>query len=112
MAKDKVTVPGLEGEFSLHPDVKRYTLRDNGFMESKNGKFRLERSLGEFVADTNSPLLKITVDKNIETLKISTTNSKGLKKLDMSNNDRYAENREKAQTILEGLVDENILIKE
>ncbi len=112
MANNKISVPGVEGRYSLHPDAKRYTLRDNGFTESKNGKFRLERSLGAFATDTNSPLLKITVDKNIEKLKISTTNSKGLKKLDMSNNDRYAENREKAQTILEGLVDEQVLIKE
>ena len=43
----------LQGDtrtFELSPEIKRYSLRDVGFAESKGGKFTLERSL-----DPNSP---------------------------------------------------------
>ncbi len=31
--------------YQLSPNVKKYSLRDTGFIETKGGKFQLERSL-------------------------------------------------------------------
>ena len=34
--------------YQLSPNVKKYSLRDTGFIETKGGKFQLERSLDRF----------------------------------------------------------------
>lgn len=42
------TTAAVEGStvfYKVHPSAKRYTLKDNGFTETKSGNFQLIRSL-------------------------------------------------------------------
>ena len=41
----KAKLQGDTRTFELSPEIKRYSLRDVGFVESKGGKFTLERYL-------------------------------------------------------------------
>ena len=59
----KVTV------FSVSPTCKGYTLRDNGFTETKSGNFQLIRSLDETIDDHRGLKLKVMVDKDKKQLK-------------------------------------------
>lgn len=107
----EVTVNGLNKTYSISPKCKKYTLRDNGFEEQKNGSFQLVRSLDTFGIKNKSARVKVTVSKEITELKISTTTANGLNTIDlykMSNNDMVIE---KFEFILDGLVDRDVLIE-
>ncbi|MCJ0582876.1 DUF1831 domain-containing protein, partial [Enterococcus cecorum] len=46
MAFEKTaTVLGSTVKYQMNPNAKRYTLRDNGFVETNGGNFQLIRSL-------------------------------------------------------------------
>lgn len=95
----------------MSPKCKRYTLRDNGFEETKAGNFQLVRSLDAIGASKKNLQIKVTVSKSIDELKISTTNKSGLTPVDlykMKNNEMIIE---KFEFILEGLVDRDVLIE-
>lgn len=107
----QVTIQGLNKTYAVSEKCKRYTLRDNGFEETKTGNFQLVRSL-DAIGDVKKHLqLKVMVSKDIQTLKISTTTSNGLNSVDlykMKNNDMTIE---KFEFILDGLVDRDVLVE-
>ena len=45
------SLKGSNQVFSVSPTCKGYTLRDNGFTETKSGNFQLIRSLDETIDD-------------------------------------------------------------
>ena len=67
------TVLGAPISYRLHPDAKRYTLRDNGFTETNGGNYQLIRPLDATPQSKEGFKLKITVSKDIQTLKMSIT---------------------------------------
>ena len=73
------TVLGAPISYRLHPDAKRYTLRDNGFTETNGGNYQLIRPLDATPQSKEGFKLKITVSKDIQTLKMSITTANGLK---------------------------------
>ena len=77
--EETATVLGTDVKYRLAPTAKRYTLRDNGFTETKGGNFQLIRPLEATPQSREGFKLKITVDKEIKTLKMSVTTANGLK---------------------------------
>ena len=65
--------------YTVHPDAKRYTLRDNGFLESKNGSFQYERALSLHNQNKKTPKLKLVISKDIDELKLTAVTSKWIK---------------------------------
>lgn len=102
---------GSKTSYHVHPEAKRYTLRDNGFIETKNGNFQYERTLAALVSDKTAPKLKITISKDISQLKLSSVSANGLKKVDLYKNDNQKEAREFADHILETLIQQGVLQK-
>ena len=43
--KNTATLKGFDRQFSVSPECKPYTLRDNGFSETKGGNFQYKRAL-------------------------------------------------------------------
>ncbi|WP_281164905.1 cysteine desulfurase [Liquorilactobacillus sicerae] len=74
---------GDQRVFSLTPEVKKYTLRDVGFVESKGGKFVLERPLDPQVDFAVSLKLKVTISADLKTFKMVTTNGNGLREINL-----------------------------
>lgn len=104
-----VSVPGSVTEYSVHPECKKYTLRDNGFNESKTGKFQLIRSL-RFGSDTKKDVqLKIVIHDDLKTLKMYT--SIALKSVDVYKSDMYDVERTNLEAILEELCTHHVLQK-
>ncbi|MBS4750605.1 cysteine desulfurase [Carnobacteriaceae bacterium zg-ZUI78] len=106
-----VTVSGLNKTYSISDKCKKYTLRDNGFEETKAGNFQLQRSLDVIGAEKKNFKLKITVSKDLKELKISTTTGNGLNAVDLyklKNNEMIIE---KFEFTLDGLVDRDVLVE-
>ena len=96
--------------YRLSDNVKKYSLRDTGFLESKGGKFQLERSL-----DPTSPVkgfkLKITVAPDLKSFKMITTTANGMKEVNIFNGKNAAAQTEQLEYILTDLIDRQIIEK-
>lgn len=108
---NEAALPGSSQTFRVHPEAKRYTMRDNAFTETKNGNFQYERILSNNISSKSAPRLKIIVTKDFSTLKISTVTANGIRKVDLYANEGMAEERKLAEFFLETFVQENVLEK-
>ncbi len=108
---NEASLPGSDKKYRVHPDAKRYTMKDNAFSETKNGNFQYERVLSSKPGDKTSPILKITVSKDFTNLKISTVSANGIKKVDLFENDQMKDARDMAEFYLENFVQESVLEK-
>lgn len=103
------TLLGFNRTFKLNPECKPYTLRDNGFQDTKSGNFMYKRELDS--SHSKGLVLKVTVDKDIQLLKISTVNGQGLSTvnvMDLKNNEMLIE---KINFIFDGFIDRNVLVE-
>ena len=100
------SLKGSNHVFSVSPTCKGYTLRDNGFTETKSGNFQLIRSLDETIDDHRGLKLKVMVDKD---MKISTVTKNGLQTVDLYGKANTTMAVEKLEFILEGLVERGVL---
>ncbi|GAB2487052.1 DUF1831 domain-containing protein [Alkalibacterium psychrotolerans] len=107
----KDSLLGSNQSYRVSDEAKRYTLRDNGFTETKNGSFQYERVLSTHAMDKKSPKLKITISKDIDELKISAVTPNGLKKIDLYKNKELQKEREFAENILLSLIEGKVLVE-
>ena len=106
---NKASIEGSKVEYRVHPDAKRYTLRDNAFVETPNGNFQYERSLTTQGDLTNAPKLRITITKNFKKLRILSVAANGIKKVNLYANEEMKDARKLAEFYLEDFVKENVL---
>ncbi len=103
---------GLTGspkKYRVHPDAKRYTMRDNAFIETKNKNFQYERVLSTKPGLKTAPKLKVTVSNDFSNLKISSVAANGVKKVNLYENEQLKEARGLAEFYLDNFVQEGIL---
>lgn len=102
MSQTTFKIPGSPTTYALHPNVKRYTLRDNGFVETKNGNFQYERPLSTVVTDKKAPVLKMTINKNFQRVRVSIVSGAArAKKVNVFAGDKWQEAREMLTFILD-----------
>lgn len=106
---NKASLVGSDIAYRVHPDAKRYTMRDNAFTETKNGNFQYERKLTTRGTESNVPLLKITVSQDFQRLRILTLAPNGVRKINLYENDEMQEARELAEFYLEDFAKEKVL---
>lgn len=98
---------GFDRRFKVSPQARPYTLRDNGFVNTRQGNFEYKRELD---TDHKQGLtLKVKVDKDLQGLSISTVNKKGIRKVDVMKLDNNAMLIEKINFIFDGFIDRNVL---
>lgn len=110
MAFDKIS--GLKGsskQYRLNPDVKKYTLRDYGFQETKSGNFQYVRSLSTSTNPKQGVMLKVVVAKDLDSFRISTTTANGLKNIDIYNLKSMEQAIENLEYMLSDFVERNVL---
>lgn len=101
------TLKGFNRTFEVNELCKPYTLRDNGFVETKGGNFQYKRALDS--TNRDGLVLKVTVKSDLSGLKISTVTNKGLTAVDvstLSHNDMIVE---KINFIFDGFVERHVL---
>lgn len=108
---NKASLKGSSVEYRVHPEAKRYTMRDNAFTETKNGNFQYERRLSTQGAATNVPMLRVSINKNFDKLRILSLAPNGIRKINLYENDEMKEARELAEFYLEDFVEEKVLEK-
>jgi len=105
--KETAELKGFNRTFSVSPEARPYTLRDNGFTDTKSRNFIYKRALDS--THKQGLILKVTVDKDLKGLKISTVNEKGLTAVDITKLDNNSMVVEKVNFIFDGFVDRNVL---
>ncbi|WP_125703147.1 DUF1831 domain-containing protein [Lacticaseibacillus daqingensis] len=104
------SVLGDPKTYQISPNLKRYTLIDLGFVQTKNGNFQLERSL-----DPNSPFtaankLKVTVKKDLSAFQMSATTGNGLKAVNIFKDEKTADNVEQYHYLIENMIERSVLV--
>lgn len=102
-------LPGGETNYAVADSAVRYTLKDNGFTETRNGNFQFERVLSKKAMDKKAPKLKINVSKDLSDLTINTVVANGLRKIDLYKSDERTDERQFAEFVLQALVDNKVL---
>lgn len=109
--QEKATVLGAATEYKLNPSAKKYTLRDNGFTETNGGNFQLIRPLEATPQSKEGFKLKITVDKEIKTLKMSITTANGLKAVNIFKDEQHKMLQEKFYFLMDGFISRGLFEK-
>lgn len=105
------TIEGGTTTYTLHPQIKRYTLKDNGFVETPSRNFQFIRSLEATPQNRDGFKLKIVISKDLKTLKMSVTTANGLKAVNIFKNDQHKASQEKLNFLIETLMNNHILVK-
>jgi hypothetical protein len=105
---DTATIKGSKYTWKLSPSVKRFTLRDNGFEETNGRNYQLIRPIEATPQSDEGFRLKITVNKDLKTFKMSITTADGLRKVDIFKSDATAANQEKFYFLMAGMVDRGV----
>ena len=100
-----VSLANCEYTYSLHPNVKKFTLRDNTFAESKVGNYELSRLLESVPNSGNGFLLKIIVNK------INITDKSGLRLVNIFKSEDHHIIQQKFYFLMDSLVERNIFEK-
>lgn len=102
---------GSKVGYQLSKEIKRYTLRDVGFIETKQGNFQLQRPLDPTPQMKTGLVLKITVAKDFSGLKMSIVGQNGMKAVNIfdNNTDEGKMIQEKFQFYINGLIQRQCL---
>ncbi|MDO4871781.1 MAG: DUF1831 domain-containing protein [Candidatus Saccharibacteria bacterium] len=99
-------------KYSINPKVKKFTLKDNTFTETKVGNFELSRLLEEIPNSGQGFLLKIIFNKDLSGFKINITDKSGLRLVDIFKSENHKIIQEKFYFLMDSLVERDIFIKE
>lgn len=105
-----VKVPGDSVTYELSPDVKRYTLLDLGFEETRRGNFEYVGSV-----DTDNPFkpvakLRILIASDFSGFKMETVTGNGASKINIFKHARAAEFVEQYHYILKEMLDRHVFV--
>lgn len=109
--ESKATVEGCSIFYKVNPSAKKYTLKDNGFTETKSGNFQLIRPLDATPQSKEGFKLKITIAADLQTLKMSITTANGLKSMNIFKNEQHELSQEKFYFLMDGMISRDVLAK-
>lgn len=106
-----IQIPGDADTYSISPEIKKYTLLDLGFEETKRGNFEYKGSL-----DTDNPFkpvarLRILIAADLSGMKMETVSGNGLQKINIFKHARAAEFVEQYHYILNEMIKRQVLNK-
>ncbi|RGI30812.1 MULTISPECIES: cysteine desulfurase [Enterococcaceae] len=108
---EKATVEGCPQFYKINPKARAYTFKDYGFQATPSGNLQLVRPLDISPQAKQSPKLKITVAKDLKTLKMSLTTANGLKTINIFKSDDQKDKQEQFYYIMEDLMSFDCLEK-
>lgn len=80
------TAEGCPVLYTLNPEIKRYTLLDNGFQKTPSDQFQLIRSLDPDLSKDKTIHMKIVVNDTLDGFKLSVLNPSGLRQMNIFKN--------------------------
>lgn len=106
-----VSLKDCKYTYSLHPNVKKYTLRDNTFAVTKIGNYELNRLLEAVPNSGEGFLLKIIFNKDLTGFKINITDKSGLRLVNIFKNPENDIIQQKFYFLMDSLVEREIFNK-
>ncbi|WP_019771209.1 DUF1831 domain-containing protein [Streptococcus sobrinus] len=97
--------------YTISPNIKKYTLRDTTFEPNKLGHYELNRLLEENPNSGQGFPLKITINKNLSSFKLSVTDQSGLRLVNIFKNDKLSIIQDKFYFLMDSLVERDIFTK-
>ncbi|GAY74083.1 DUF1831 domain-containing protein [Lentilactobacillus kosonis] len=104
----EVTVLGDSITYEIADTIKKFTLKDVGFVETKNGNYSLDRSLDPTSPYNASYKLKIMVNTDLSGFKMSTTTGNGLAKVNIFKTEDTKESVEQFRFVMQNLIDRGV----
>ena len=95
----------------VNPNVKKFTLKDNTFAETKVGNFELTRLLEEIPNSGQGFLLKIIFNKDLSGFKINITDKSGLRLVNIFKSEDQKIIQQKFYFLMDSLVEREIFTK-
>ncbi|AYG00909.1 DUF1831 domain-containing protein [Lactococcus allomyrinae] len=96
--------------YSLAPSVKKFTLKDTTFVQTKIGNFEFKRMLEEVPNSNEGFLLKIIVNPDLTGFKLSITDKSGLRNVNIFKNSSPII-QEKFYFQMDALIDRGVFTK-
>ncbi|PZO93710.1 DUF1831 domain-containing protein [Streptococcus halichoeri] len=97
--------------YKLNPSVKKYTLRDNTFIQNKIGNYELTRLLEEIPNSGEGFPLKITINKELNGFKLAITDQSGLRLVNIFKAEQHHILQDKFYFLMDSLVERQIFTK-
>ncbi|KXT77203.1 hypothetical protein STRDD10_00053 [Streptococcus sp. DD10] len=106
-----VTLKDCSYSYHIGDNLKKFTLRDNTFAQTKVGHYELTRLLEEVPNSGQGFLLKIIVNKELTGFKINITDKSGLRLVNIFKSDDHHIYQQKFYFLMDSLVDRGIFVK-
>ena len=90
-------------DYTLSPSVKKFTLKDNTFFETKVGNYELTRLLEKVPNSGEGFQLKIIINKELTGAKINITDKFGLRLVDIFKSEDHHIHQEKFYFLMDSL---------
>ena len=98
--------------YIISPKVKKYTLRDTTFSETKIGHYELTRLLEEVPNSGEGFPLKITINKDLSSFKLTITDTSALRLVNIFKSEDNKIIQDKFYFLMDSLVERDIFIKQ
>lgn len=108
----KAQILGDTEFYELSPEIKKYALRDVGFQETKQGNFRLERPINGSSPYDARYVLKISINKDFDNLKLATTDKSGMHNLNIFKLKDTDKEVSDLRYLLDFMIEKKVLIKD
>ncbi|HEM2516461.1 TPA: DUF1831 domain-containing protein [Streptococcus suis] len=109
--QQSVTLKDCNFTYHISPAIKKYTLRDNTFEQTKAGH-QLTRLLEEIPNSNQGFLLKIIINQDLTGFKINITDKSGLHLVNIFKPESNKVIQEKFYFLMDSLIDRDIFTKE
>ncbi|HFU4433074.1 TPA: DUF1831 domain-containing protein [Streptococcus suis] len=110
--QQSVTLKDCNFTYHISPAIKKYTLRDNTFEQTKAGHYQLTRLLEETPNSNQGFLLKIIINQDLTGFKINITDKSGLHLVNIFKPESNKVIQEKFYFLMDSLIDRDIFTKE
>ncbi|WP_242258199.1 DUF1831 domain-containing protein [Streptococcus thoraltensis] len=112
MAFEKsISLKDCQYTYTIDPNIKKYTLKDLTFSESKVGHYELSRLLEEVPNSGKGFLLKIVIHKELTGFKLNITDQSGLRLVNIFKSDDHKILQDKFYFLMDSLVERQVFIK-
>ena len=103
-----VSLTNCDYTYAIHPSIKKYTLRDNTFAQTKVGNYELNRLLEAVPNSGDGFKLKIIINKDLTGFKINITDKSGLRLVNIFKNPENKIIQQKFYFLMDSLVEREI----
>ncbi|WP_269760084.1 DUF1831 domain-containing protein [Streptococcus dysgalactiae] len=112
MAFEKeITLEDCNYRYQISPTVKKYTLRDTTFTQTKVGHYQLTRLLEKVPNSGEGFPLKITINKELDGFKLAITDQSGLRLVNIFKSEDNKILQDKFYFLMDSLVERDIFSK-